>query len=689
MKNKKTNKCLHRWGLLFGAWAFASAAVAGIDFQSLIDAASAKGGGRVVVPSGVHDTKSLQLKSNVELHLEKGAVLRGSTRHEDYFEFPAELCAVRPESSGLVLLYAHDAENIAITGEGVIDGRGPEFFPGRDENLSGGHWPKPVLPRPRELQLVRCKNIRLEGVTFKDSPGWTMLIRLCENVIVDGISIDCDQRIINSDGIDFDGCRRVRVGNSIFRTGDDCIILRAMREKESDVVVCEDVIVSNCVMDSACQTFRIGCPSDDTIRNALIKDIRGKGLNGVFFDYPVRYLRSYDEGYVCVSNIVFENYSGSFYGSAVQIVVEDGVKIRGVSDITFRNFDVKTKKPIRFICNEDSKFKNLRFENVVVNDERQLDGLVKTECRPSRPLARRIVWSWETMSEIDFRIRDPFVLVDGGRYYLYEAEPWSGGEGIYVRRSADLITWTAKELVMKLPEGVCATAFWAPEVHKYNGKYYLFVTLTEKKGTRPIQALAPNVDEKNLYPRGTWIFVADEPTGPFLPVKKGPLPPAEHMTLDGTLYVEDGKPYMVYCHEWCQKGEGTIEYAPLSKDFSSFTAPPKTLLNARAAIPGAGFVTDGPFFYRSAKSGRLYLIWSNFITERGYCVFVRSSPSGKIAGPWTKDEVLFSGDGGHGMIFTGTDGKLRLTLHQPNNRPNERMKFFNLRDDGERLTINP
>ena len=660
----------------------------GIDFQKLIDAAAAKGGGRVVVPAGVHETKSLRLRSHVELHLEKGAVLRGSVRHEDYFDFPAEVCAVRPESSGLVLIYAWDEEDIAITGEGTVDGRGPEFFPGRNESPSfRGHWPKPVLPRPREVQFVRCRDVRLQGVTFKDSAGWTMLIRLCENVFVDGICIDNDQRVINSDGIDFDACRHVRVGNSTFRTGDDCLILRAMREKLGDVAVCEDVVVSNCVLDSACQTIRIGCPSDDTIRNAVFRNIRATGSNGIFFDYPVRYVRAYDEGYMCVSNLVFEGYSGSLRGSAVQIVVEDGVKIRGVRDIVFRDFDVKSARPLRFVGHADSPLESLRFENVTVNGERRPDGPVAPEVRPSRPLRRAESWSWETMSESGFRIRDPFVLVDGGHYYLYESKPWSGGRGVEVRRSADLVTWTAKEPAMVLPDSVRPTAIWAPEVHRFGGKFWMFVTITEEKGVRPMAAMGEGVEEKNLVPRGTWIFSSDRPTGPFMPVKLGPVPPAELQTLDGTLYVEDGKPYMIYCHEWCQMGYGTMEYAPLAPGFASFLEPPKKLLDARSAMKGAGKITDGPFFHRSEKSGRLYLIWSNNVEGHGYCVLVRSSASGKIAGPWTKDEILFGKNGGHGMIFKGVDGRLRITFHQPNSSPDERMRIFELDDDGERLSV--
>lgn len=194
----------------------------------------------------------------------------------------------------------------------------------------------------------------------------------------------------------------------------------------------------------------------------------------------------------------------------------------------------------------------------------------------------------------DFRIRDPFVLAEGGRYYLYETKPWSGGRGVFMRESADLVNWTDKRTVMELPPDVKPLALWAPEVHKYNGKFYLFVSITEEKGTRPMKAMGENVPPDNLIPRGTWVFVSNSPDGPFKPVRKGPVPPEEWQTLDGTLYVEDGKPYMVFCHEWCQVGNGTILYAPLADDFASFTAPVKKLLDARSAMHGAGSITDGP-----------------------------------------------------------------------------------------------
>lgn len=291
------------------------------------------------------------------------------------------------------------------------------------------------------------------------------------------------------------------------------------------------------------------------------------------------------------------------------------------------------------------------------------------------------------MTESDFEIRDPFVLVARGLYYMYESKPWKGGEGVWVRASHDLKSWTPRKLVMRVPDGVDHTAVWAPEVHRFKGRYYLFTTLTEKKGARPIATVAPTVGDKFLEPRGTWAFVADDPEGPFAPVKTGPVTDPALMTLDGTLLVEDGRPSFVYCHEWCQMDNGTVEYAPLTADLGSLAAAPKTLLDARSAMKGAHNVTDGPFFWRSEKSAALYMIWSNTIDGHGYCVLVRSSPSGKIAGPWTKDRILFGENGGHGMIFKDLKGRLQLTLHQPNESPDERMKLFELVDDGQTLRL--
>ena len=349
------------YGVVAGGTNECSAAI-----QKAIDAAAAAGGGRVVLPTGKIRSNSIRLKSHVNLFLPRGCELVVGDRVEDYFDFPTDVCSVRPESSSRVFIYAWDAEDIAITGEGTVEGQGPKFFDDAKKEKGARFWPKPPWPRPRMVQFVRCRKVRLSGVTFKDSPGWTMLIRLCENVQASGIKVLADQRMINSDGIDFDGCRRVRVSGCTFKTGDDCLILRAMREKPGDHVVCEDVIVTDCTLDSACQTIRLGCPSDDTIRHARFSNIRGRGYNGVKLECPVRYLRPDDEGYLDISDIVIDGYTGTFEGAPVQVFVEGGVKVRNVSDITFRNFDVTGKLPVLLRGNADSPLRNVRLADCKV-----------------------------------------------------------------------------------------------------------------------------------------------------------------------------------------------------------------------------------------------------------------------------------------------------------------------------------
>ena len=381
--------------------------------QRAIDEIAASGGGRVSVPAGTYESGAIQLKSGVELHLEKGAVICGGTRSEDYFEFPDSACKVKPENSARVFVYAWDAENIAITGEGLIDGRGKEFF--NRFQPKGRFWPKPEHPRPRMLQFVRCRNVRLEGVTFEDSPGWTMLIRLCEDVCVDGIFVNADQRIINSDGIDFDGCKRVKVTRSRFHTGDDCLILRAMREPGSDEqIVCEDVEVCDCDLDSSCQVIRMGCPSDDIIRHVRFRNIRARGLNGVNFDYPVRYLRPTDEGYMNISDIVFEKFSGDFMGTAIRIVAAPGIKLRNVADITFRNCKLRSMNPLDFTGNFDSPIRNVTLENCTVD----VPGAATFVSAATEPLRfRKCVFNGRVITDGDLTTsrpaRQPLVRVKG------------------------------------------------------------------------------------------------------------------------------------------------------------------------------------------------------------------------------------------------------------------------------------
>ena len=283
----------------------------------------------------------------------------------------------------------------------------------------------------------------------------------------------------------------------------------------------------------------------------------------------------------------------------------------------------------------------------------------------------------KTQKREDILIRDPFVLADGDTYYLYENNVWMGGKGIGVRTSKDLETWSGESTtVMAIPDDVKAKAVWAPEVFKYKDAYWLLATLTFDPD--PAHPIAPMKQEGfaggALFPRGVWVFRSESPRGPFVPVKKGSVTPTDWMCLDGTLWVEDGTPWMVFCFEWHQVGNGRMMAAPMSEDLSRFTAEPIELFRA-ADVPNGGYITDGPFLVRDA-GGKLRMIWSNYLKDTGYCVLQCTSASGSVKGPWKDHRPIFTKDGGHGMIFRKHDGVDVLAIHAPNSGSKERMQII-------------
>ena len=299
-----------------------------------------------------------------------------------------------------------------------------------------------------------------------------------------------------------------------------------------------------------------------------------------------------------------------------------------------------------------------------------------------------------TLPKAEIRVRDPFVLADksSGTYFLYvQSKNRAGSDysGVEVYTSRDLENWTPPKPVLKLPKSMNILMVWAPEVHYYNDKYYLFVTLTFRD-----KVASPPPVEKNwppMYRRGTWIYRADSPLGPFEPLKNGSITPPEWMALDGTLAVQDGKPYMIFCHEWVQIIDGTFDAIELKSDLSDSVGEPKTLFAASAAPGGTpgnagSHVSDGPFLYRSPKSGALWIIWSTFLPD-GYAVIAARSESGRIEGPWNKQTPIYTKNGGHGMIFTSLDGRLLLALHQPNTPREERLATIELLDDGDSIRV--
>lgn len=282
------------------------------------------------------------------------------------------------------------------------------------------------------------------------------------------------------------------------------------------------------------------------------------------------------------------------------------------------------------------------------------------------------------MKNNEINIRDPFVLAENGKYYLYGTRAQNFGQGtggFDVYEGTDLLNWSEPKQVFYSDKfALNSSANWAPEIHKYNGKYYIFATFEQKNGMR-----------------GTYALESDSPFGEFVPVSDKALTPENWWSLDGTLFVDkNNDPYLVFCHEHVQILDGTICFVKLKKDLSGPDGEYTYMFSGSDAYgvkkqENTRYVTDGPFLYRG-KNNRLYLMWSTCIDNSYYqCIAV--STNGEIDGKWIQLEPIFTKDGGHGMIFKDNNEKLMLTLHCPNSQLNERPVFFELEDTGETLKI--
>jgi polygalacturonase len=256
--------------------------------QATIDACHGAGGGTVWCGPGDFRTGALQLKSRVELHLATGCRLKGSPDLAAYAPMvaPGFHADRAPEASSQSLLWAVDAEDIAITGNGTIDGAGLAFY---EDPTGEGKLAKPPTPRPRIGMFYRCRDVRIMDTDFVDSPCWTLWLMRCEGVTIQRITITGNRRMRNVDGIDIDACRDVTISDCRFDTEDDCLVLRAIQHVYDEPVTCENVVISNCILRSGCQGVRVGCPSDGTIRNCTFANlVIESSNNGIVFDNPAR-----------------------------------------------------------------------------------------------------------------------------------------------------------------------------------------------------------------------------------------------------------------------------------------------------------------------------------------------------------------------------------------------------------------
>ena len=315
--------------------------------QKAVDGCASTGGGTVYFPAGRYVTGAIFLKSNVTLHISEGATLLASTNFEHFPPFKPRWRILSDDTQRSSLITGVDLENVAITGRGKLDGQGRPWWDAlrKDKKAKEGQPKILTYGRPRVINLYRCRNVRIEGVTIVDSPSWTVHPVGCDNLVVDGISIINPEDGPNTDGVNPESCRNVRIANCFIDTGDDCITLKSGQDEEGRLKArpTENVTITNCVMYKGHGAIVIGSEMSGGVRNVTASNIVCVGT-----DRAVRIKSTRGRGGVVenirYSNFIVENvrepiYITSFYTKTDPEPVSERTPI--FRDIAISHFTIK------------------------------------------------------------------------------------------------------------------------------------------------------------------------------------------------------------------------------------------------------------------------------------------------------------------------------------------------------------
>ena len=241
--------------------------------QDAIDRAASRGGGQVRIPTGLHRTGALRLRSGINLHLEAGAVLQ-------FVPDPALYPAVDARWEGAVgtvhspCLFAQGETDLAITGFGTIDGGGAAWW-----DTFQNHRGELAHPRPTLIGLHDCERITIRDVVLRSSPAWTVHPALCDDVTITNIRISNPADSPNTDGINPESCRNVRISDCHIDVGDDCIAIKAGTERTPDRVACENIVITGCTMVHGHGGVVIGSEMSGGVRNVVISNCVFQGTD--------------------------------------------------------------------------------------------------------------------------------------------------------------------------------------------------------------------------------------------------------------------------------------------------------------------------------------------------------------------------------------------------------------------------
>jgi alpha-L-rhamnosidase len=367
------------------------------NIQAAIDQLAVKGGGTLVVPKGVFLSGAIFLKPRVNLYLDEGAVIKGSTNVEDYPKMKTRIEGHFEEWLP-ALINADKVDHLRISGSGTLDGNGASFWKEFGARIRADRTTKNLdVPRPRLAFIQNSTDVHISGVTFKDSGFWNLHLYRCRNVVVEKtrFEVPVDARAPSSDGTDIDSCQNVTIRGCSYRVNDDCICLKgskgpfAMQDKGSppverirvsncvfergdgvmtlgsEATIVRDVLVENCSVGSVVNFLRLKLRPDTAqfYENIHCRNITLDGAGAIIQLQPWKQyfdLQGQPPPKSVVRDVTLSNIKGK-YGSLGVIKGNPGQST--ISDITLKNFDVQLKTN-KFTAVD---IRNLKLKNVIVN----------------------------------------------------------------------------------------------------------------------------------------------------------------------------------------------------------------------------------------------------------------------------------------------------------------------------------
>ena len=384
--------------------------------QAAIDDCAAHGGGQVIAEGGTYLFGRINLKSGVELHLERDAILLGSDHVPDFPEIETDFWrteyAVRFNKR--CYIYAENCDDIAITGRGIIDCQGHKFVrPMTEEEMRQrphmsyqhqtvfsdtltpvdqtdvtmvGNCPHNLNPKITSLAPARvvffigCRNVLVEDVTMQNQPGsWSYWICDCDNVHFHRAQIKAAVDIPHNDGIHINCCRNVTISDCNITSGDDCIVVRAYSAPLFKNTVCEKVAVTNCNLTSHTCAVRIGYINDGVMRNFTFSNLNiTESCCGLWMRLPGNpdHRRMSDQGFeaTLIENISFSNITiDRNYRVPIRIEIAENNLCEGIRNVYFSNVHARgLQMPVikgRPDCHvQNVHFSNCHFEQVNFED---------------------------------------------------------------------------------------------------------------------------------------------------------------------------------------------------------------------------------------------------------------------------------------------------------------------------------